>query len=300
MLMDKLDLEKIHSLSCESVAKRLGFVVKQHRTRCCFHDDHNPSMTFKGGNWRCWSCGEHGDSLSLVMRYLHISFKEAVNWIAHEHNVILTEYEPEEVKPPKPFDASRYGRYFERPWLSPEARKFLFEERRLDERVVRWCRLSSFKDRNGVPWISIPFFGREWRLIGVQNRNLVKGATPRFRFPSGCDTSLYGLPVLNRLRQGGKLFIAEGVTDCLALLSSGRPAIAVPSATLLKRKDGERLRDLVRELHLTIGMYPDNDTPGMALYNQLREILPELIRYELPPGCKDFGEYFVRQRAQDC
>ena len=292
--MERSDLEKIRALSCESVAQRLGFVVRQHRTRCCFHDDHKPSMTFKKNTFRCWSCGEHGDSLSLVMRYLHIGFQEAVNWLAQEHNVILAEYKPVEAKPTKPFDSSRYQRYFEHPWLNEEARQFLFEERQIDPRVVRWCRLSSYKDRNGVAWLSVPYFDSEWRLIGVQYRNLVKGATPRFRFPPGCDTSLYGMQMLNRLRQGGKLFIAEGVTDCLALLSSGRPAIAIPSATLLKHKDGEPLLSLSASLSLTFHMYPDQDVPGERLFLQLKEVLPSLERHQLPPGCKDFSDYYVR------
>ena len=291
--MEKIDLEKIHALSCESVAKRLGFVVKQHRTRCCFHEDHQPSMTFKGGGWRCWSCGEHGDSLSLVMRYLHIGFKEACRWLADEHNVILTEYKPEEEKPSKPFDPTRYLRHIEHPWLNDEARRFLFDERRIDPRVASWCRLSSFKDRNGVPWLSIPYFDSEWHLIGIQYRNLVKGGLPRFRFPQGCDVSLYGLQVLSRVRQGGNLFIAEGVTDCLALLSSGRPAIAAPSATLLSKKNVELLQSLSASLSLTFHMYPDQDAPGERLFLQLKEVLPSLVHHQLPSGCKDYSEMYT-------
>lgn len=214
--MEKSDLEKVRAIPCESVAQRLGFVVKQHRARCCFHDDHSPSMTFKGGGFRCWSCGAHGDSLSLVMGCLHIGFRKAVEWLAREHNVILTEYRAVEERAQTPFDPSRYERFFERPWLNADARHFLFDERRIDPRVARWARLSSFTDRNGVPWLSIPYFDSEWRLISVQGRNLVKGATPRFRFPSGRGTCLYGLQVLGRLRQGGELWVAEGVTDCLA------------------------------------------------------------------------------------
>ena len=81
----------------------------------------------------------------------------------------------------KPFDASRYERFFERPWLNDEARRFLFEERRLDPRVVRWCRLTSWTDRHGTPWLQIPYYDREGKLIGVQNRNLTPGPSPKER-----------------------------------------------------------------------------------------------------------------------
>ncbi len=70
------------------------------------------------------------------------------------------------------FDTARYERFFIDPWLSDEARRFLFTERRLDERVVRWCRLTSWTDRHGTPWLCIPYYDPSGRLIGVQNRNL--------------------------------------------------------------------------------------------------------------------------------
>ncbi len=142
------------------------------------------------------------------------------------------------------FGATRYERFFERPWLSPEARRFLFEERRLDPRVVRWCRLTSWKDREGVPWLQIPYYDREGKLVGVQNRNLIKGGSPRFRFPQGSQCSIYNLPVLNMLKPGDELYIAEGASDCWSLLSAGHKAIAIPSATLLTKKDIELLKQL--------------------------------------------------------
>ena len=224
MTMDKYDIEKLRLLPCEGVAQRLGITVKHHKALCPFHDDHTPSMTFKGHKFKCWSCGESGDSISFVMKVLGKDFLDACRWLADEHNVIVSSFTTPEDSgvQQKPFDASRYERYFERPWLSPEARKFLFEERRLDPRVVRWCRLTSWKDRSGTPWLQIPYFNREGKLIGIQNRNLKKGAEPRFRFPQGGgNISLYNQPVLNMLCSGDKLFIAEGCSDCWSLLSAG-------------------------------------------------------------------------------
>ena len=295
--MDRIDIEKLRSLSCESVAMRLGFVVKQHKTLCCFHEDHTPSLAFKGGKWRCWSCGEHGDSISLVMRYLRISFTEACKWIADQSNIIITEYKPKEEKPPRPFDASRYGRYFERPWLSPEAKKFLYDERRLDERVVRWCRLTSWRDRQQVPWLQIPYYDREGRLVGVQNRNLVRGGSPRFRFPSGSRCTIYNLPVVNLLRPGEALYITEGCYDCWAMLSAGHKAIAIPSATLLGRQDKELLQALSSERAVSFEMFPDRDEPGERLFMQLQQVLPGLVHHQLPPGCKDFSDYYLQTKA---
>ena len=296
---------------------RLGFVVKQHKTLCCFHEDHNPSLAFKRNKFKCWSCGACGDTISLVERVLHKDFLDACRWLADEHNVILSDKNyTAEPTPMCNFEASRYERFFERPWLSDEARRFLFDERRLDERVVRWCRLTSWRDRQGTPWLQIPYYDREGRLTGVQNRNLTSskpprgeafhspsGETeggPRFRFPQGSECGIYNLPVLNLLRPGEALYITEGCSDCWAMLSAGHKAIAIPSATLLKRKDKELLSSLNsspkqgRPGGVTFHMFPDRDEPGERLFLQLKEVLPTLVHHQLPPDCKDFGQYYMK------
>jgi DNA primase len=294
--MDKQDLQKLRDLPIEGVAERLGLMVSRHKSLCPFHDDHHASLSFsvRRNTYRCFVCGATGGPIDLVMHFLNKTFLDACRWLADEHNVILTEYKPMEDRPPKPFDASRYERFFERPWLNDEARKFLFEERRLDARVVRWCRLTSWKDKQQVPWLQIPYYDSQGRLIGIQNRNLVKGALPRFRFPQGAACSIYNLPVLNLLSPGEPLYITEGCSDCWAMLSAGHKAIAIPSATLLKQNDVQLLESLSMTLETKFHMYPDRDEPGERLFLQLKEVLPNLEHHQLPPACKDFSEYYVR------
>ena len=351
--MEKLELQKLRDLPIEGVAERLGLRVVRHKSLCPFHDDHHASLSFKvsRNTFRCFVCGASGGPIDLVMRYLGKDFREACRWLADAHNVILTDYKPKELMPPEPFDADRYAGYFERPWLSPEARRFLFEERRIDPRVVRWCRLTSWRDRQGVPWLQTPYFDRQGKLIGIQNRNLrppsnspegecpkashrggLEGV-PRFRFPSGSQCSIYNLPVLNLLKPGDELWITEGCSDCWAMLSAGHKAIAIPSATLLKRRDVELLRSLtglpsdspevppssspegeclkasprgglegVSGLGVLFHMYPDRDEPGERLFMQLKEVLPALEHHQLPLGCKDYSEYYLsklRGQASD-
>ena len=198
-----------------------------------------------------------------------------------------------EPSPACAFDASRFERYFEHPWLNDEARRFLFEERRLDERVVRWCRLTSWRDKQGVPWLQTPYYDREGKLVGVQNRNLIRGALPRFRFPAGSQCGIYNLPVLNLLKPGDELYITEGCSDCWAMLSAGHKAIAIPSATLLTKKDIEQLSIINCQLSITFNMYPDRDAPGERLFLQLQQVLPSLVHHQLPPNCKDFSDYYL-------
>ena len=315
-MMDNSQLQKLRDLPIEGVAERLGMQIVRHKALCPFHDDHHASLSFctRRNTFRCFACGAHGGTIDLVMKRQNLGFKEACQWLTPLQLPRGGAYESasQEASPRgglegvasrgglegvASFDASRYARFFEHPFLNEEARHFLFEERHLDERVVRWCRLTSWKDRKEVPWLQIPYYDEEGRLVGVQNRNLVKGGLPRFRFPQGSECGIYNLPILKRLKPGDELWIAEGCSDCWALLSAGHKAIAIPSATLLSKKDKELLSQLSLGLSLGLGlsfhMYPDQDAPGERLFLQLQKVLPTLVHHQLPEGYKDFSEYYI-------
>ena len=334
-MLEKSTILQFRHLPIETVAERLGLHVARHKSLCPFHDDHHASMSFSTSRntFRCFVCGASGGTIDLVMRHLGKSFPEACRWLADANNVILEEYKPQtpaDDKPARPFDASRYGRLFEHPWLSDKAQRFLFEERRLNPRVVAWCRLSSWTDRYGTNWLQIPYFDQDGRLIGIQNRNLdyrkaekevfherdkagkevlhekdkaekevfhekdkADKKVPRFRFPYGSRCTIYNLPVTAMLRPGEPLFITEGASDCWAMLSAGHKAIAIPSATLLGNADKRLLKDLAERLGTTFHMFPDRDAPGERLFMQLKEVLPQLEHHQLPVGCKDFAEYYL-------
>ena len=303
-MISKFDIQKLQDLPIEQVAGALGLNVSHHKALCPFHNDSNPSLTFHRGKnrYRCFVCDAHGGVIDLVMRYEHKSFLEACKWLADENNLVVssqTNLEPRTLNlKPKTFDASRYERFFARPWLSEEARRFLFSERHLDARVVRWCKLTSWRDKQGIPWLQIPYYDRDGKLIGIQNRNLVKGATPRFRFPQGASCSIYNLPVLNLLKPGEPLFLTEGCSDCWSMLSAGHKAIAIPSATLLSRKDIDILSTLSSQLSTVFHIFPDQDAPGEQLYNRLVEASVKygftILRHQLPKGCKDFSDFYLQ------
>ena len=60
-------------------ARYYGLEIDSHgRALCPFHPDKHPSMTFKGGRYRCWACGASGDAVDLVRELCSCTYMEAL------------------------------------------------------------------------------------------------------------------------------------------------------------------------------------------------------------------------------
>ena len=307
--MKNEELDDIRATPIEKVADKMGIRVVRHKALCPFHEDRHPSLHFKNNRFKCFACGASGDVIDLVQRYLNVEFKEAVEWIGEAPpppggGISCPPDTPAALLNPPPggrgaVDIEYLSTLIARPVINAEAAHFLYDERKIDPRVVKWCRLTSISEpmpcwRWGkafydAPSLLIPYRDLDGRLLSVQGRYMGKEEKPRFRFPRGSHVGMYNKPVIRRLKSGDELWITEGPSDCWAMLSAGYKAVAIPSATSLTRADISVLRDGLPE-GVSLHMYPDNDEPGMKLFEDLRRWFPELQGHVLPEGCKDFGE----------
>ena len=308
--MNNYDIKKLRELPIEGVAERLGMKVTRHKTLCPFHDDKHPSLSLSvsRSTYKCFVCDAYGGVIDLAMQVLCKGFVDACEWLANGHNVIISEFQPATEVKKYDFDARKYLRFFEHPFINDLASEFLFNKRHLDPRVIRWCRLNSYKE-----WLQIPYFDMNGKMIGIQSRYLgADKSQPRFRFPSGNQCHIYNQQIIPMLREGEPLFITEGCSDCWAMLSSGHKAIAIPSATLLRKEDVAAITQHL-PLNTPLYMYPDQDEPGQQLFRQLESMLEgslcasgslstgegggrgRLSALPLPSGCKDFSDYYLTQ-----
>lgn len=346
-MINKDIIEKLRHLPIEQVADSLGMGLRWHNALCPFHDDRHPSLHFSAAHntYHCYVCGAHGGTIDLVMHQQNLNFHDACCWLAEAFGIYVDEQpshrrdpvERRNVQPPVAasgrqafVDTEYLSIYVAHPVLSAEAQHFLFDERKLDRRVVEWCHISSVTQptpcsRFGRPFydapsLLIPYYDGQGILQSVQSRYLgedvmgkkskdkeadVKesdgkeaegkeskekkaGGKPRFKFPKGSQCHIYNLNILRWLQPDEELFITEGCTDCWAMMSVGRKAIAIPSATLLKPEDIAPLKGL--NLHI----FPDQDEPGERLYLELKDLLPQLQRHQLPAGVKDFSDYYLQ------
>ena len=223
---------------------------------------------------------------------------------------------------PSSVDVEFYQQMFRQMHLSESGRRFLFEERLLSPEALKVCHIVSTEQSvcmarvgRGVfdgPSLIFPYFDQEGRLVSVQSRYLGKKRPessfdmnkvsvdeakpkeiPRFKFAPGSHRMIYGLDRLKDYPPDEPLLITEGPSDCWTALTLGIHAIAIPSATLFDRRFQGLLAG--RNLHI----FPDQDEAGLSLYFELKKALPSLVYHQLPEGCKDLSEYYLKLRRSE-
>ena len=300
--MNKIDLDEIRATPIEEVAENLGIGIVRHMALCPFHNDKHPSLHFdlKKNRYKCFACGASGNVIDLVMRYNNMEFKEAINWIGNKEVNTAKDnaYETKESRE-EAVDIEYLEVLMKNVCINEDAARFLFDERRIDSRVVEWCGLSSVSSDTpcwrwgkafyDAPSLLIPYRDVDGKLLTVQGRYLGKEKKPRFKFPHGSQAGMYNKQVIATLKKGDELWITEGPSDCWAMMSAGRKAVAIPSATSLTTGDLRLLGDGLQK-GVSLHMAPDNDRPGMELFKTLKRHFPDLQGHVLPDGVKDFGE----------
>ena len=300
--MNKIDLDEIRATPIEEVAENLGLGIVRHMALCPFHNDKHPSLHFdlKKNRYKCFACGASGNVIDLVMRYNNMEFKEAINWIGNKEVNTAKDnaYEKKESRE-EAVDIEYLEVLMKNVCINEDAARFLFDERRIDSRVVEWCGLTSISSDTpcwrwgkafyDAPSLLIPYRDVDGKLLTVQGRYLGKEKKPRFKFPHGSQAGMYNKPVIATLKKGDELWITEGPSDCWAMMSAGRKAVAIPSATSLTTGDLRLLGEGLQK-GVSLHMAPDNDRPGMELFKTLKRHFPDLQGHVLPDGVKDFGE----------
>lgn len=94
-LKDNTLINKI--VSSNNIVDVIGnYINLEHKGKnffgvCPFHDDHSPSMSVSPEKniYKCFSCGATGNSITFLMDYLGITFKEAIKILADNAGIIL-------------------------------------------------------------------------------------------------------------------------------------------------------------------------------------------------------------------
>ncbi|MDT3767496.1 DNA primase [Gleimia hominis] len=95
-LIAKEDIERVRErINLEDIVSQYVTLrsagVDSLKGLCPFHDEKTPSFHVRPavGRWHCFGCGENGDVFSFIQQIDHLSFTEAVEYLAQKANVTL-------------------------------------------------------------------------------------------------------------------------------------------------------------------------------------------------------------------
>lgn len=90
LLSDQV-LERLRELPIAEVASAVGISLRGNKAMCFNqHDKASPSFTVskQRNTWRCFGCGEHGDTIALVQRTQGLGFMDACNWLCSHFGIV--------------------------------------------------------------------------------------------------------------------------------------------------------------------------------------------------------------------
>jgi len=76
----ELNIAKAKAYPLEDIFRQYGLESRHGAIRCPFHKDDTPSLSVdrKTNRWKCWGCGESGDSIDFIMKKEGLNFVEAI------------------------------------------------------------------------------------------------------------------------------------------------------------------------------------------------------------------------------
>ncbi|MBQ0025652.1 MAG: DNA primase [Bacteroidales bacterium] len=109
---------------------------------CPFHEDKNPSMSVSStkGIFKCFSCGKAGTAVSFLMEHEHLSYAEALKYLAKKYHIEVVEKEESAE------DVAERMRYESLVVVSEYAQKF-FQDTLWNTDTGRAIGLSYFRER---------------------------------------------------------------------------------------------------------------------------------------------------------
>src|SRR5690242_17802192 len=89
-LLMTADIDTARAVDIVELVRRAGITLRKEGRDliglCPFHRDRTPSLRVSPhwNNFRCWACGEHGDSITFIRKVEHLSFVDAVRRLIGE------------------------------------------------------------------------------------------------------------------------------------------------------------------------------------------------------------------------
>lgn len=260
----------------DEVSEYLDWVHTYHNylsAKCCFHDDHRPSLIVHEDYYNCLACDAHGRTENLLRKLKNL--------------------------PPKPqVHASFYNPFTK--WLKqdplPRALKIAFDTLESNPAQRKYLRDRCIPDkvqtelgigyRDG--WFTFPIRDRSRKIIGAVARTGSTGDQAKYVTPSGQDGNLLYVPSWDYIERQATTYAVFGILDTVSLYSLG---IASFSTTTGKRLDPTALDGIRKRIVFLPDKGEEIDAMNIAKYLGWRGKVPKMY---WPDGTKDINDMLMK------
>ncbi len=293
---------------------------------CPFHDERVPSFSVNpsGQYYHCFGCGAGGDVFDFVMRYEDKSFMEALLELAGQAGIPMSHPTAQERKQ---FEEERSiedvltesARFYHES-LRAEAKDYLTKERGFTEEMIDHFRIGyavgglkeHLTGKSGFPLdlcitagvlkrtedglVKDYFYKRiifpnirRGRVVHLSSRSL-DGHEPKYLHLPGEIRYLYNEDAI----ASNKVYIAEGIPDCITAVQSGYPTVAVLGTSGFTRDDVPKFSRCE-----TVYLCLDGDVAGREAAVKIGGMIGEKARIVQLPDRLDLNDFFRSYTVDD-
>lgn len=230
-------IDSVKSLPVSSVLEVEGIAMKrvgrEFVTRCIWHDDKNPSLTIadQKGFVFCHVCRASGDSINFIQQKFGLSFREAVERIARNHNIqtIYVDENSEELKQRRQQQQEEYEKaeemqaYFRKSLKGNQKAISFLKYRKIAAQTSRDFGLGYNPKKNRI---TIPIHNASGKLVGFTSR-AIGSEKPKYLNTENnvifnkSDIVFNEYRALEHIREAGECIFVEGHFDVITLWQSG-------------------------------------------------------------------------------
>lgn len=286
----------------------------EYECLCPFHDEKTPSFRCYQQEdglwlWKCFGCGESGNSIQFVQKYDKISFDEAYRkilsvsgWKKGKEQVDQTFKSLREPKEPLTFPLSKIAEA-ELALDKSSAGLAWLKSRGVTLETAKQFHIGYVQSARAVNphhlwvdegWILFPTIEKD-TITSLKYRSVrgkkTDSGEPGFLRKSGMTTGLFNAQKIEMFED---LYLVEGEPDALVMAQAGYIAVSLPSAGFNLTPE---MRDRLMQAN-KIFLAGDTDGPGeqamTKLWTELRE---RTYKMKWPEGMKDANQTFLEKCA---
>ena len=280
-----IDFQQIRqAVDIEEVARWLGLEVHNRKTKCPFHNDKTPSLSFTKDHYKCFGCDTSGDAIDLVAKLRNVSVTEAAQQILevfHVYGAVPV------IKKQQIIDHARLAEYIDSSILTfgvtLPARDYVESRGFTGESMLKF-RFGYDEVRNAIviPYGTNSDYYTCRCIVGKQ-----------FYKPRTEDAGSEPLFYEESLDQEEPVFVVESALCALSIMQEGANAVAICGTGTRKLIDALKERSSIPALIVCM----DRDEPGreaaQKLCEQLKTIGIAHLPLTTPEGYKDPNELLV-------